>query len=179
MIVWSSGMSIDAPTLYRLISRVFQTIRAEALVRDAPVLRTMVTLLEPLPSQLSSRSSPQEYADLLHDLSTHAHQHNAGRWLDWAVSDQQAFAPDSRVMLHRIIHVLLVELRTKAYETGNMRLFNLSDLCHNLPLQLERVTHVEDDCTEIVIWLRQRAAQRDLTGWLEHEFQERSGQNRP
>ncbi len=75
---------------------------------------------------------------------------------------------DYRTLLHQLLYHALIDIREAAYE-GNIRAaFKLSDLIHNLPLQLERVMREDGDYREIFDDLRTRGMRKGFESWIEN-----------
>ncbi len=71
---------------------------------------------------------------------------------------------DTKNQLFRFLYYALIELRANAYERGDQRDFTITNLLHNLPLQLagENV-----DYYELLEKLKESAANdKGLTDWL-------------
>jgi hypothetical protein len=77
----------------------------------------------------------------------------------------------SRELLHRLLYLALVEMRTEAYEVRNKKVFHLADLLHTLPLQLERVAGGEGSYDEVLKSLHSRAGDKSLERWLENAIE--------
>jgi hypothetical protein len=70
-------------------------------------------------------------------------------------------------LIHKILARALLDIRIAAHEQNSKIAFDLSDLVHNVPLQLERELKGNTDFTETLNWIRMRAEQKKLTKWLD------------
>lgn len=69
--------------------------------------------------------------------------------------------------IYKILARGLLDIRVSSYERGASEVFNLADLIHNVPYQLERARRGETTHTKIIEWLFMRANQKGMTDWLE------------
>ncbi|NJL33331.1 MAG: hypothetical protein HC893_05065 [Chloroflexaceae bacterium] len=81
----------------------------------------------------------------------------------------------SRELLHRLIYRALIEIREEAYRIQNKKLFHISDLIHNLPLQLERGIE-NKSYDEILSTLQVRATEKGSEIWLENAIKDETRQ---
>jgi hypothetical protein len=75
---------------------------------------------------------------------------------------------NSRELLHRLLYVVLLDLRMES-ATGmiqHQKLFHLADLFHTIPLQLERAAQGAISYDDILEWLKSRAREKQMEGWL-------------
>lgn len=77
-------------------------------------------------------------------------------------------------VLHRLVYTAFIEIRAAAREGDTQRVFQLSDLFHNVPLRLDRLERGEVSPDAVIHWLRDRAQQRGLAQWLEWRLREES-----
>jgi hypothetical protein len=73
----------------------------------------------------------------------------------------------TREVLHRLLYLALIEIRTEAYDHQNKKIFHLADLFHTIPLQLEGAAEGKGSYDEVLAWLRERAQQKGCEGWLD------------
>lgn len=74
-------------------------------------------------------------------------------------------------LLLRLLYIALIEIRAESVSYENKKIFHISDLFHNTPLQIYAQSS-GGDFVEAVSWLRGRAEQKGMTGWLEHTIAE-------
>jgi hypothetical protein len=53
------------------------------------------------------------------------------KWLQGAIAHHEPGAKSSRDLLHRVLYQGFVDIRTHAYNTRQMEVFNLADVFHN------------------------------------------------
>ncbi len=73
-----------------------------------------------------------------------------------------------RAILYRLLSRVFAEIGARGQEQGNKRLFLLADLFSDLPLRLEQAMPGERSYSNLLVVLRDRAAEKGLAGWLEH-----------
>jgi hypothetical protein len=91
------------------------------------LLARLIVLFQNTPLRLGQAKGERDYVDILQELTESARTHQLHQWLDWVSADQHEYRSSTNRFTHRILYVLLVELRTYASETGQVELFNLSD----------------------------------------------------
>ena len=74
---------------------------------------------------------------------------------------------DAEAMIHRLLHLAMLEIRIASHEAGDKKVFKLADLFHNVPLQLQRVARGDGSPEEVLQWLRTRAREAGCERWLE------------
>ena len=73
---------------------------------------------------------------------------------------------NSKKILSRYLYLLLIDLRNTANESGDKRIFELTNLFHNLPLQMSKD---EVDCDKLLKELMDNAKEnKGLSNWLEN-----------
>ena len=73
---------------------------------------------------------------------------------------------NSKVILSRYLYLLLIDLRFSANQSGDKRTFELTNLFHNLPLQMSKD---EVDFDKILQELMDNAKEnKGLSNWLEN-----------
>jgi hypothetical protein len=77
----------------------------------------------------------------------------------------------NRHLVHQLLARALLEMRVAAYEDQSKQLFNMADLFHNIPYQLERA-QTERDFEEILDLIRASAERKGLDAWLNHALLE-------
>lgn len=74
---------------------------------------------------------------------------------------------NNEVLVLRLLARAFLDIRIAANDGNSKAAFALADLFHNVPYQLERVRQQEGDFAEVLVSLRTRASQKNLTKWLE------------
>ena len=168
---------MPAEVLYRLLYLALIEIRAEGSTSGNKLLFHMADLYHHVPLQLIQVVQGEStYEDILAALRAQAQQKGVGEWLDTLIEKESRWTSenstvDSAVLIHRLLRLALVDIRVEAYTTGNERVFCVADLCHNIPLQIERIAHGEETYDDVFAWLRNRAAQRGCATWLDQACQ--------
>ncbi len=78
---------------------------------------------------------------------------------------------NTRTLLYRLLYRALLEMRRSAGEAGYRHLFQVTDLLHQLPLELEQVAQGHGSYDEVLAHLRQRSLEAGLLPWLERSLQ--------
>ena len=79
----------------------------------------------------------------------------------------------TKKMLHRLLFDALIDMRVRGYESGDEAIFALSDMFHNVPLQLDGLDRNELSVQDILQEVRERARRHhDAEGWLERRMSE-------
>ncbi len=78
---------------------------------------------------------------------------------------------NTRTLLYRLLYRALLDMRRSAREAGYRDLFKVTDLLHQLPLQLEQVARGQGSYAEVLAHLRQRSQDAGLLPWLEHSLE--------
>jgi hypothetical protein len=60
----------------------------------------------------------------------------------------------------------LIDIRMFSREENIRSCENLSDLFHNVPLQLRKIRKEGGDYQEVLDWISMRAEQKNMTNWL-------------
>ena len=76
---------------------------------------------------------------------------------------------ETRELLHRLIYRAFIEIREEAYRIQNKKIFHLSDLFHNLSLQLERNNESYD---EMLNMLQISAQEKGSQSWLDNAIKD-------
>lgn len=77
---------------------------------------------------------------------------------------------ESKELIFRIMYLALIEIREEAYETKNKKIFHLSDIFHNVPLQINNVLENKGTYEDIIKWLHNRANENGCEGWLYNAY---------
>lgn len=79
----------------------------------------------------------------------------------------------TKKMLYRLLFDALIDMRVRGYESGDEAIFALSDMFHNVPLQLDGLDRNELSVQDILQEVRERARRHhDAEGWLELRMRE-------
>jgi len=73
--------------------------------------------------------------------------------------------------LLKALHLALVEIREEAYSIKNNRIYGLSDLLHNLPLQISTVIdneEIEEECSVLLEKFIERSKKAGAQKWIEN-----------
>jgi hypothetical protein len=75
-------------------------------------------------------------------------------------------------VLYRLLYDALIEIRGDGQAMTTPRVFQLADLFHTIPLQLERMERGEVSPEEVLHGLQARARATGMDGWVEHRTAE-------
>ncbi|AYB29337.1 hypothetical protein [Chryseolinea soli] len=70
-------------------------------------------------------------------------------------------------LLYKLLYQVLIEIREEAHLKENKKIFYLSDLVHNVPLQLRNAKN-ESDYERILKKIEERAENRNMEKWLKN-----------
>jgi hypothetical protein len=73
--------------------------------------------------------------------------------------------------LLKALHFALVEIREEAYSIKNNRIYGLSDLIHNLPLQISAVIdneEIEQECSILLEKFVEKSKKAGAQRWIEN-----------
>lgn len=68
--------------------------------------------------------------------------------------------------LLRLMYLAFLDIRAASRSQDTHTCFVLSDVFHNVPLQINRVEQGEGEYTEILTWIQRRCEERKCTSWL-------------
>jgi len=71
-----------------------------------------------------------------------------------------------REVLYHLLQIVLIDIRAEAYKAENSRIFQLSNLFHNLPLQFIKRDRGELTNSEIFAWFMKEAQRTGLDEWV-------------
>ncbi|MBV4360597.1 hypothetical protein [Pinibacter aurantiacus] len=110
-------------------------------------------------SLVNERSAKEAYEGLLKNVE----RYNAHEWLAFA---QQGFSGNkestSRMLAH-MLYIVLLEIRTKAYESGDNKTFYIAGMLHNVP---SRVLD-ENEAKEAYAELLKSVKHYNMQAWLD------------
>ena len=75
---------------------------------------------------------------------------------------------DSKTLICRLLYRAFLDLRIEATEIKNSRMFNIADLFHAVPLQIERAERGEISYDDILKCLTDKASARNALQWLDN-----------
>jgi hypothetical protein len=75
---------------------------------------------------------------------------------------------ENELLVYKILARGLLDIRIASHEGNSRVAFEIADLLHNVPRQLERVRKEGADCVEILDWIRMRAEQKGIIKWLDN-----------
>ena len=70
------------------------------------------------------------------------------------------------ILIEKLIARALLDIRIAASEGNSDICFALSDLFHNIPLQIIKAKDNPGSYPDILDWLKMRAEQKKILGWL-------------
>lgn len=71
------------------------------------------------------------------------------------------------LVLKLLAHALL-EIRIASHEVNSRMAFEIADVFHNVPYQIERIQGGDGSYQEIVNWLEMRCEQKGMKSWLQN-----------
>ncbi|MCX7257016.1 MAG: hypothetical protein NTZ64_09830 [Polaromonas sp.] len=75
---------------------------------------------------------------------------------------------NKETLVLKLVAYALLEIRIASHE-GNSRLaFEIADVFHNVPYQIERIKIGDGNYQEIINWLEMRCEQKGMTSWLKN-----------
>jgi hypothetical protein len=75
---------------------------------------------------------------------------------------------NKETLLLKLLAYALLEIRIASYK-GNSRLaFEIADVFHNVPYQIERTKIDNGNYQEIINWLEMRCEQKGMASWLKN-----------
>ena len=77
----------------------------------------------------------------------------------------------NKTLVHRLLYLALVDIRARSEQVGDKSISLLADLFHVAALQLAAASS-EEDHFKILEDLKQRAAERGCSTWLENAIQQ-------
>lgn len=87
---------------------------------------------------------------------------------------------NNRKLIHSLLYQSLIEIREAAYENKGMKgIFKISDVFHNVPLQLEKAASGERDYQSILDDITKRAKKNGCSDWLKNVIQQLDKQGSP
>ena len=77
---------------------------------------------------------------------------------------------NERDLIYDLLYHSLIEIREEAHNTGNKKIYVMSDLIHNIPVKLKNILNNGSDDTEksVLEHLKEDAEIRGITKWLEN-----------
>ena len=75
---------------------------------------------------------------------------------------------DNKQTILKLIYYALIDIRSNAYEIKNGNIFQMSDLFHNIPLQLIQADEGEISHEEILKDIRRYAKEKNYLEWIEN-----------
>lgn len=61
----------------------------------------------------------------------------------------------------------MIDIRVFSSDGNSRACHSMSDLFHNVPLQIRRIRSEGGDFQEILDWINMRAEQKNMAGWLQ------------
>lgn len=78
---------------------------------------------------------------------------------------------DSKTLIYKLIYQAFLDIRSAAQncdKNANTIAYKLSDVFHNVPLQLNRVESEGGDYEKVLLDIRERAKRAQCEGWLDN-----------
>ena len=75
---------------------------------------------------------------------------------------------EKKEIILRLLYFALIEIRTACNEDNKKVCLMLSNLMHNIPLQIIRIEKDDGDYQEILDWIRMRCQQMECESWLDN-----------
>ena len=66
------------------------------------------------------------------------------------------------------MYTAFLDIRVASYSNDSHTCFVISDVFHNVPLQLNRADKGEESYAEIVTWIQNTCEERNCKAWLEN-----------
>lgn len=76
------------------------------------------------------------------------------------------------ILIDKLMARALLDIRIAASEGNSDICFALSDLFHNIPLQIIKAKNNSGNYSDILDWLKMRAEQKKILGWLNNAITE-------
>lgn len=76
------------------------------------------------------------------------------------------------ILVEKLMARAFLDIRIAASEGNSDICFALSDLFHNIPLQIIRAKEKSENYSDILNWLKMRAEQKKISGWLNNAIAE-------
>lgn len=68
----------------------------------------------------------------------------------------------------QLMYRVLLDIRVASYSQDSHTCFVLSDIFHNIPLQINQADKGEKSYAEIVTYIRKKCEEKQSTSWLEN-----------
>ena len=75
----------------------------------------------------------------------------------------------------KLMYIAFLEIRMASHAKDSSTCFILSDVFHNVPLQMIQADQGKKDYADIVVWIRQKCEERNCTSWLENAINNIAG----
>jgi hypothetical protein len=73
---------------------------------------------------------------------------------------------NSQTLVNRLLARAFLDIRIAAHEGNSKAAFEIADLFHNVPFQVERIREEAGDFQDVLDSLEMRAAQKKMGEWL-------------
>lgn len=67
----------------------------------------------------------------------------------------------------KLMHIVLLDIRVASHSQDSHTCFVLSDIFHNVPLQMNRADKGEVSYADILKWVQKKCEERKCLSWLE------------
>lgn len=79
---------------------------------------------------------------------------------------------EAKVLIHKLLYQAFIEIREAAYEDRGMKgIFKISDLFHNVPLQLNIISENNGNYQELLTEIKKIARMKGYDSWLNNAIQ--------
>ncbi len=68
----------------------------------------------------------------------------------------------------KLMYRVLLDIRVASHAQDSHTCFVLSDIFHNVPLQIHRADKGEMGYADIIAWIKKKCEERKCTSWLEN-----------
>lgn len=163
--------------VHNLLHLALLEIQAEAHRSRTKRIAYLAETFGPLPLDLLRITGGiGTYETSITSIRNRAEQRSVLSWLDTQIMRARtsicdvAITNESRSVVYKLLYHVLVDIRSYAYEAGNDRIFCLSHLFHNLPLEIELVNQGEGTYDEILArildWITDDTSLWGCEAWL-------------
>jgi hypothetical protein len=74
---------------------------------------------------------------------------------------------NNETLIYKLLARALLDMRIASKDGNSQFTFEIADIFHNIPLQIERVKNNKEDYKQIIEWLEMRCEQKKMRSWLE------------
>jgi hypothetical protein len=85
---------------------------------------------------------------------------------------------NKEIVIMKLLARALLEIRMASYEGNTKASFAISDFVHTIPFCIQRIMEKGGNYEELIDKLKERAAIKNMTEWLNHALKEIENDNR-